>query len=754
MSTPARYWIVLFAFSALLCACAARGGSPLPFVPQAPVVTGVNESTVVYPDVQKCATDKAQPGWVFRGVCRYASKLAAGKSIAMPVYSGFTVTYKIPKNNAPASRRIIFAVANRTNVAARKGRHRLGQFPTDGPAFLYFKTENPGTAIHFRKHTRAVFEVAYAGSTTLTAPCAIDRLQKISGTWTWTAVPAAARIAGTTLTISISRRHYADIPHGPAYYAVTCSEAPTPTPSPKPTKKPTPKPSHSPTPSPSSTPSYCANYSIPAANTVPVDIADNSGLGATLILYVWNGTSWMTNAGAFGATSANPIPFACFQHSKSRHFALPPTIRAGRLYIAYSASTSTTVVPNPLANMPPGGPAPTYGNAYYSIPWDVIELGTTSGAIVDLTAVTNLGLPLEMGQAPPGQSPFSKRIDESRRPAHTRTGRAIPAPCATSGAGVVGVTSCNYANIYTAMSSVSQYQNLVATGNFNGKIIDLRIINPAKAQGGWNFGSDWFYNPAYLGAYPSVCSGVPTPLANGYLSCVLAAYQTTSRLYATAGSGVAKVTNANYCVSSDGSANFGFTSVGTSTSCAGITYTSPNTKPMPIALFEYGTPPQPKDGRGCDAGFLFGMPPNSSWINTGPGKKPSKHPNVFLNADAFAVWKGIAIDLNRGAALSTGAHPAGGWAQNFASPAAFSNYYNDPLYNDFAYIVHYYYDHNQSYALSYDEPGGQASAFAYVTGNAIDIRVNAVPTAAAVSPVATPVPFPLPSPCPVFPTNV
>lgn len=693
--------------------------------------------------MQACATDKAQPGWVFRGVCKYVRKLRGGKAIAMPVYAGFTVTYHIPKNNAGATQKIIVAVANRTDVAARKGRHRLGPFPTNKTAFLYFKTVNFATAIRFRKKTQIVFDLTNGSGTALGTPCSIAVLDRSGGTNTWRTLPFAGKISGKLLTFSISRRSYTAIPHGAAYYSFTCASAPTPSPSPSST--PTAKPSAKPT------PAYCSNYSVPSTNTVQINVKDKSGLGASVIMYVWNGRSWMNNAGTFAATSANPIPLACFPGSsgaqkKGTYFALPSNLSASRLYIAYAPS-STTVVPNPLAGMPPGGPAPTYGGTYYKVPWDVVELGTTSGAVVDLTAVTNLGLPIEMGQGAPGKFPFFIEAGNARPAAAPRS---IPAPCATSGAGVIGVTSCNYANIYTAMSSIPQYKNLVATANFNGKIIDLRIINPAKAQGAWNFGSDWFYNPSYLGPYPSVCSGVPTPLADGYLSCVMAAYQTKSRLYATAGAGATGVSGSNYCVSSDGSANFGFTKV-SGTSCAGITYSSPGTLAMPIALFKYGTPPKPNLGKGCDAGFLFGLPPNTNWITKGKGKKSG---SVFATADAFAIWKGLALDLNRGAALSTGSHPAGGWAQNFASPAAFSNYYNDPMYNDYAYIMHYYYDHNQSYALSYDEPGGQASAFTYVTGNAIYIKVNEVPAAAAVSPASTPAPFPIPSPCPVFPTNV
>ncbi|HEY1977883.1 MAG TPA: hypothetical protein VGG89_15125 [Candidatus Baltobacteraceae bacterium] len=750
MSTTARYWIVLFAFSAVLCACGARSGAPLPFIPQTSTLAA-GDTAIASPDLQTCATDKAQPGWVFRGVCKFVGKLGGGKSIAMPAYAGFTVAVKYPKNNAAPAHKIIVAVANRTNIAAKKGRHRLGPFPTDKDAFLYFKTANGGVPIKFGKHTQVVFDLTNNSGTALGKPCTIDVLQRSGGTNTWKTLPVTGTLSGKLLTFSISKRHYATIPHGGTYYAFTCAAAPTPSPSPSPTTKPTTKPTTGPT------PGYCANYSVPATNTVPINVTDASGLGASVIMYVRNGTTWMTNAGAFGATAANPIPLACFPKSAGRRnglqFALPPNVAAGRIYISYAVSSSTTVVPNPLAGMPAGGPALAYGNADWNVPWDVVEFGTTSGAIVDLTAVTDLGLPMELSQAKPGKSVLADAGNDSARPAGFRA-RSIPAPCATSGAGVIGVTSCNYANIYTAMSSTPQYQHLVATGKFNGKIIDLRIINPAKTQGVWNFGSDWFYNPAYLGAYPSLCSGVPTPLANGYLSCVLASYATTSRLYATAGSGVTKVSGSNYCVSSDGSANFGFTNVKTATSCAGITYTSPSTSPMPVALFKYGTPPQSKDGKGCDAGFLFGLPPNTNWISTGSSKHPSKHPNVFASADAFAVWKGLALELNRGAALSTSSHPAGGWAANFASPAAFSNYYNDPLSNEYAYILHYYYDHNQSYALSYDEPGGQASAFAYVTGNALDIRINAVPTAAAVIPSATPVPFPVPNPCPVFPTGV
>ncbi|HZY99675.1 MAG TPA: hypothetical protein VFE36_08885 [Candidatus Baltobacteraceae bacterium] len=754
MSTPARYWIVVFAFAAVLCACAGRTGAPLPFVPQTPALSTVEDATLESPDVLRCATDKAQPGWVFRGVCKYVHKLHDGKSIKMPVYAGFVVTIRIPKNSAGTGQKIIAAVANRTDVAARKGRHRLGRFPTDKNAFLYFKTVNVGLPIRFRKHTRVVFDLTNGSGTALGTPCTIDVLQRSNGTNTWKTLPVAGTISGKVLTFSISRRHYASIPHGAAYYAFICASAPTPSPSPstKPTSTPTTKPSST----PSAGPAYCANYSVPSTNTVQVNIADKSGLGAAVVMYVWNGSHWMNSAGAFAATSANPIPLSCFPGSsgarkKGTHFALPTGLAAARLYISYAVPSSTTVAPNPLAGMPPGGPAPTYGGTYYGVPWDVVELGTTSGAIVDLTAVTNLGLPIEMAQASPGKSPFVSGAERAPRAAAPR---AIPAPCATSGAGIIGVTSCNYANIYTAMSAIPQYRNLVATAKFNGTIVDLRIINPAKAQGAWNFGSDWFYNPAYLAPYPTACSGVPTPLANGYLSCVLAAYQKKSRLYATAGSGVSKVSGSNYCVSSDGSANFGFTKVGTATSCAGITFSSPGTFAMPISLFKYGTPPVSSDGKGCDAGFLFGLPPNNKWITSGSSKHPSKHPNVFGTADAFAIWKGLAIDLNRGAALSTGSHPAGGWAQNFASPAAFSDYYNDPVYNDYAYVMHYYYDHHQSYALSYDEPGGQASAFAYVTGNALDIMVNPVPTAAAISPVSTPAPYPLPSPCTVFPTNV
>jgi hypothetical protein len=739
MRTPARYWVVVFAFAAALCACAGRGITPIPFAP--PVGPAAVSDDASAPDDtpdlrRRCATERLQGGWVFRGACKAIAVPRKGTTARLPLRNNFALSVHLPRNDATTGQRIVIADAIPTTILPHAG-HPFPQFKN---AFFYFKTTNRERIVRFRNSTRVKFVIASAGAA-FHGPCTIARL--VHGVWK--TIPVAGSVSGTTVQYLVPEAKFAAIPHGVAYLGFECHSAPSPSPSP--TVSPTTKPTTPPT------PAYCAKYSVPATNTVQINVDDNSRLRGAVILYVRNGTAWMNDAGAFASSSANPIPLVCFPGSageKGRHFALPPNVAAARLYISYAPSTGTTTAPNPLASMAASGPPQSFGGQYWSVPWDVVELGTTSGAVIDLTAVTSLGLPMEMQQGPPGKTP----ADAVEAAPQTGIGpRAIPLPCPTSGAGIVGVTSCNYANIYTAMSSLPQYQNLVATGKFNGKTIDLRIINPSKAQGAWNFGNDWFYNPVYIGSYPPQCTGVPTPLANGYLSCVLAAYASTSHLYATAGSGVKGVSGANYCVSSDGSANFGFTNVQSAKSCKHITYKSPNTFAMPIALFKYGTPPTSKDGAGCDAGFLFGLPPNNNWIGKGHGKK-NRHANVFATADAFAVWKGLALDLNRGAALSNASHPAGGWAQNFASPVPFTDYYDDPLYNAYAYVLHYYYDHHQSYALSYDEPGGQASAFKYVTGNAIYLTVNPVPTAAAVSPVSSPVPYPTPSPCTTFPTNV
>jgi hypothetical protein len=229
----------------------------------------------------------------------------------------------------------------------------------------------------------------------------------------------------------------------------------------------------------------------------------------------------------------------------------------------------------------------------------------------------------------------------------------------------------------------------------------------------------------------------------------MTSYQATPRLYANLNlSGALGATTDSYCASSDGT-NFYFTDItklGQST-CSGISPSSADTFEMPAQLFEEGTA-SAADGGGCQVAILFGLPFGNSWIDAG-----STGGHLFKNGDAFALWKSLAVELDRGTALSTGTHIVGGWPQN-PPPAPFSDYYNDPLFNEYAYILHYYYDQHRVYALAYDEPGDQFAGFGYNAGDSLYIRVNAVPAASGAAAPTTPEPSPTPPACAPLPTDV
>jgi hypothetical protein len=206
---------------------------------------------------------------------------------------------------------------------------------------------------------------------------------------------------------------------------------------------------------------------------------------------------------------------------------------------------------------------------------------------------------------------------------------------------------------------------------------------------------------------PAICpAGTP---ANGYLTCVLNAYNTSlagARLFQTSGIGANSVSGDNYCATSDGSANFTFTDVGTATNCASATPkagVSPNPFQMPIQEFTYGVAPAADGGGGCTQAILFSQP----WGNANVGTS-----HIFATADAFALWKGVSADLNRGTMLTTSMnHPVG-----VTSPSM-SLFFQDPLFNVYARIVHTYFNGNLAYALAYDDLGGFESGLIWQPAN-------------------------------------
>jgi len=480
-------------------------------------------------------------------------------------------------------------------------------------------------------------------------------------------------------------------------------------------------------------PAYCSTFSSVAG--VPLNITDDSGLGAVLVVYVTNGSNYMDNTGNFTSATAYPLPAACFSTTvgsgaTNKPLNIPTGI-GGRVYFAYATpNPNPGIVPNPFGTASVSGPNVGYSTSPY--PWDKIEYGTTAGATIDTTQVDALGLPLELSVTG-GALPSARRLPQS-----------FPSPCPSSASTIVGVTSCNYAKIFTAMKGISQYNRLLVTQNFNGQLIDMQVVAPKDSVAFTSFQWNLFALSTYVPTpTPSSCPATP---ANGYMSCVLASYDTPlaqGRLFHTSGIGALNVSGHNYCATSDGSSNFLFTDVGSATSCASATPNpqpafTPNPFNMPIQEFTYGVPPVSDGGLGCKQAILFSQP----WGNANVGVG-----HIFAAPDAFALWKDVTADLNRGTMLTTSQeHPVG-----LTSPSM-SLFFQDPMSNTYAQVLHTYFDNNLAYALAYDDLGNFESGVTWEPGNSINVRINAVPTASSASSV--PLPIPVPNPCPTLPTNV
>lgn len=509
--------------------------------------------------------------------------------------------------------------------------------------------------------------------------------------------------------------------------------------------------SASPSPKPTSSPqlaAYCNNVHYSAApGGVPLNITDDSGLGATLVVYVeQGGTAWLGTNGSFTASVPNPLPAACFANTvgavgTSKQLVIPANTNGGRIYFAYAPSPNpaSTTVPDPFgASVTTGGPPYGYGNASY--PWDVVEFGDAPGATIDTTQVNGIGLPLEITV---GSTPLPSGGGACAQP---------PAPPSSGSrtSGIVGVTSCDFANIFTALATnaaYAAYKPLVVTQPFNGKIIDMQVVSPQDAF------SDTSFQWDMLGLESTLPSPVPNicPAGSrtyGYLTCLLNAYHTPlsgARLFQTSSLGINGVTGDNYCATSDGSSNFTFTDVGNAASCASATPNpsapSPNPFQMPVQEFTYGIQP---GAAACKLDLLFSQPWGTAYVGNG---------NLFATMDAFAMWKALTSDINRGTMLTTSrVHPVG-----VTSPVM-GDFFTDPMYNQYAQVVHTYFDNNLAYALAYDDLGTPNFASALVmppSPVAIDVRINAVPAASSVMPASPPIPVPSPAPaCSALPPNV
>jgi hypothetical protein len=645
---------------------------------------------------------------------------------------GYTLSFVVPSETTGTTATIT-ATLTTTAPAGVVALQALQRAPkvtsTDAP--LVYLTVTTTAQVGFASRPSLVFTLPSASTIPSGDNAYVFFYDPTYGTWTnW----LNGTISGSTVTFTGAAGGFILKPNVQYVLALAHNVQSMPTAPPAPT----------PSPTPSAIAAYCSTYSSnTSAGAVPVNITDDSGLGALLIVYVTNAGNnmFMDQSGNFTQTTAYPIPAACFSTTSgslaaSKPLNIPSGVTGGRVYFAYATPAPGGAVPNPFGTALTSGPNVGYATGY---PWDKIEYATTAGAVIDTTQVDALGLPLELS------------VTGGALPQARRQTQAFPAACPTSAPGIVGVTSCNYANIFQVMGGVSEYSKLVVTQNFNGRLIDMQIVAPKDSVSFTSFQWNLFALSSFLPSpTPTICPGSQP---NGYITCLLAAYNTTlaqARLYETTGIGANNVSGHNYCATSDGTANFIFTDVGSATSCANAV---PNPSPampvnpinMPISELAYGVPPAADGGGGCKQDILFSQPWGNASVNTSvsPG-------HIFAYADAFALWKDLTADINRGSMLTTTmAHPVG------ITTPTMGLFFGDPMFNTYAQVLHTYFNNNLAYAIAYDDlgtPTGFESGVIWNSPESFNVRINAVPAASTAS--GAPTPVAVPSPCANLPTGV
>lgn len=527
-------------------------------------------------------------------------------------------------------------------------------------------------------------------------------------------------------------------------YALAVTTAPVPTATPAPTPTPTP------VPSPTSTPlsAYCStiNYSA-VAGGIPVNITDDSGTGAVLIVYIENKAGWLAANGTW-VGSPNPLPAACFSTTKHSSgtvpLLIPSGIKGGRVYFALAtpvpSPNTNTVIPNPFgdAKAPISGPNVGYQGAA-PFPWDKIEYGTviSSNPVIDTTQVDALGLPLELSISANG----TPMPDSTQAPAGSCAANSVTA----GSAGPYGVTSCKFDAIFQAVYNNQQYRPLVYTAQFMNKQYDMQVVSPSQAlltSFDWNLFADPATMPSTI---PSPC---PTPAQYGYLSCVLAAYQSTPRVFTNMVSGSGTTTQTYYCVTAD-TQNFKFTNNGSSASCPNPLPAAAITLPVNLFMFANVPDPSPPPSWVCDENITFGQPFGLAYVDGAANNPSQPSGNLFASNDSFAMWKALTADLNYGEALSTSVHPIG---QVSPPPITANQLFTDPMYNVYDKVMHDNFNGGLAYGIPYDDLYNLESGVSLTSSSdSINVRINPLPTSnpsIPVTPLASPPAMPLPTACP------
>jgi hypothetical protein len=667
----------------------------------------VDASLGLQPDLVRCAKAAVQPGWVFEGACAKPAVKRAGMTVHLGLYKGYTLALGLPRNDAAAQAHIVVvdATGNR-DIKPLSGK----AFTNHPKAFYYLKIVNRDKPIRFNRGTHVAIGLKGLFGA---APCGMATLVKFKTRFYWKPIPVTATPAAGKLRYIVPATRYPALRSGSEYLAFFCSSSPTPTPSPSPSTTPTTPTSATPSPSSSASapppptptpPPNCFAYQTPQPSSVnppiPVTINDSSGLGVGIYLYVTasNGASgsairyeYLAKNGKFkdfaAGKPAPPFPLSCFPgstNSSGKTF-LIPSAPSARLWIAYATPAPS---PHPLQFVGTGGPA--YGGTQFSAP---VCCGT--GAVTTPYDFFEYAYP---SNGVTGEITYdTTQVDALGLPMLvTATTSGTPPPA-------IGITGNSYMRLAKAMTKINYFSGLPVAQTFNGRNILLRIVNPQHGQP-YGVPPLYFLSSNYYGGKYSL----------GYLGYVLAQYQKQTFEY--------NLTPVNasysiYCGTSDGTSNFLF-------------YASKGSCPA--------TPPSPLPAT---------IPVSAASLETSGSPCSS---NIFAEANTagyagvqLQLWKAITEDFNRGVMLSASPHPVGLTTVPKASPSA---YYGNSINNQFASLLHQYYQNNLAYGFPYDDSANQESKMNVApTVKRITISIQRLPPPHG--PHATVTPAPTPPPC-------
>lgn len=643
------FFPLLFALVALAAACGGGGGGSNP-VPSAPTPTPHSGPTSVPVGPTPQAVVLTGGGYTLSFfvppiVTGSTSTMNAVLQTTLP--SGTTAPqgakrgYNSPRPLAMTFSGLVYLVISTTDTVGF----------SSSPAFQY--TLPTGTTIPSGSNTYLLYWDPYQ-----------------SGSTGWIPLLGPGRVNGQSISFTSAQTGVQFVANQQYVFALaeTTQAIPTATPAPTPT------PTVNPSASPAQLPAYCANYKPATANAISVPekvvISNQSATGAQVYLYVVEGadsggqTRYLGIDGALhdfsGTATAPPIPLECFPGSaggNGQFFYLPPPSSTGygaNLYLALATpSPGDSAPPNPLRFSATGtgynGPSIDPSSANFAgAPFEFIEYQLPS-ATLDITQVDKVGLPILMEQN-----------------------------SATYGDVQIGFPSVTpYQSLLYSISQVPYYKNLLVSTQLNGKNVISRILSPQDGAP-YGFPQDWWYNSNYNTSQSA--GGL------GYLGYVMRQYQTSPSLYTLSGS---PGSGDNYCVSSDGSANFLFYDVKTTTSCSSL----PGT---PITMKIAST----FEGTTLVDGVCQAIIPATPY---GPGNFP------YGGGDAFYLWKAMVLELNRGVALENTTHPVNGWSTAPSPLPPFSAWYPaGQVFNVYGQLVHDEMAGNKAYTVPYDEPGGYA----------------------------------------------